>query len=263
MKKIILFIVSIMFFIALISCSNINIATSNNSYIKDIEFAPNDTPNETVEAFFEAINANDYNTLISLLPIKQMAEGYDGYVMYKMPKNLQKLTGYPVMASNNNDMYDEMNIDICRGKFAEQIKLFYIGLLFDDSYSDFVDQAEQHLQREITVLRVDEQKHVKGLEEVNFYKEFSGVYKADDMTERAALIEYNDQTFLMEFTLIQYKNGWGIESIRTSYCQTRVSQVIAPISEKAYISALNDGMFLEYPSAGMGARYEYGQGVTN
>ena len=218
-----------------------------------------DTPEETIEAFANAIASEDMETAIALFGSGHKVEGYDyskllmrtrnwnqsqGWLLYPASDGVFKELTYEKIKSEAVDKIYNILFSIKRDG-SEEYEEYYSGLPIScdsegDLYTVINDLAyltDIDALDTFRVVRIDysrpEQQDDEDMR--RSWENQADLYGADDINEYTVLYEYNGNTYLGGMGLIKYDDKWYIDQTTSNILGLRAEGYIWQVSEEEYL----------------------------
>jgi hypothetical protein len=192
------------------------------------------TPEGAITTFFEGVTENDFNQILQASAIEEISEkfSFDGSI-----ERLQAFVPVQSYAPADYPFYVELNKAQIVSRIASQVKIFAYSLLSTQDI-DYSQTTLMDVDTAVSFMNEVDPSRLAQLEvqEIGLpnpeimssdrYKEnalkIALVYGADDSTERVALFSFEQNDYMLGFTLLQYGENWKISSLSSPIANTSV-----------------------------------------
>lgn len=205
--------------------------------------AANTTPDETINAFVEAIARNDFDQAMALNVAESMAEAYNwqhmvGEVRAYLPMSLE------MPAPSDYEAYQPINTAVAKGRFASSMYMFIASFFTEDglngtpftdigdewlaSYVKSVDPsqlASLHVVKLLDIPRHDEEALVE------MFTRQAARLGGDEQVEKIAVYQLGDKYFLGSFQLIRYGDHWYIRALNSTFTGINLYGAVIPLPD--------------------------------
>jgi hypothetical protein len=190
------------------------------------------TPEDAITYFFEGMTEGDFSKILQASAIDEISENFS------FDQSIERLQAFiPVQsyAPTDHAFYVELNKAQSVSRIASQVKIFAYSLLS----TQVVDYAQTTLMDGATAVsfmnEVDPSRLAAlEVQEIQLpnptimssdrYKEnavkIAVVYGADNSTERVVLLSFEQNDYLLGFTLFQYGESWKIFTVSSPIANT-------------------------------------------
>ena len=213
-----------------------------------------DTPEETAEAFVEAIRNKDFNAASSLYDCGHLAENYDYSAFIERMDIWQPSSNmsYP----SKEGIFRDSTYIMLRGTVARQIINFCFSLNADETYLEgtpVTDDLEQIISDigefskldnidSLKILRMDlakaeSQNSDRGKDVARRNCE---IRDAEDWKDYGIFFEYDGKTYFGGMQLFKYDGYWYIDNLYSVYGGGTAYAYLTPMTEEEYIEQVLD-----------------------
>ncbi len=224
-----------------------------------------DTPEETIEAFANAIAAEDLETAIALFGSGHKVEGYDYSKWIMRTRSWNQSYGW-LRNPASDGIFKELTYEKIKSEAVDGVYniLFSIKGYGNEEYEEYYNSGaniyfdnERDLYTAINdlayltdidaldtfrVVRIDyswpeQQDSESGRRS---FENQADLYGADDINEYTVLYEYNGNTYFGGMTLIKYGDKWYILYTSATLAGQRSQGYLGKMSEAEYIEAISE-----------------------
>ena len=195
------------------------------------------TPEAVVEHFIKSVAADDWDATMQAFAIDDQAAHFDFAMQVR---RLGVIDATSIDAPARYKMYVRTNAIAAMDKAAARVVAFVTAFLIDPAErarlgkeprdADAAARAMATLQgmdsnklRALKLVRVDvphkpllSKPHV-----LQLLKEQGGVWGAETMTERIALVQLTDQHYICGFSILKYGSSWRIHDLISNFASDR------------------------------------------
>jgi hypothetical protein len=228
-KRILILITSLALLVTAIGGASLAAAPPNQS--STVTFS---TPEDAITTFFEGMAQGDFSKILQACAINEISENFSFDLSIE---RLQAFVPFQSYAPANHSFYVELNKAQIASRIADQVKILAYSLLStqDIDYSQTtlmdVDTAVSFMN-EVDPARLSQLEvkeiHLSSTKLMSLprYEEnavkIARVYGADDSTERLALFSFEQNYYMLGFTLLKYGETWKISSLNSAIANTSV-----------------------------------------
>jgi hypothetical protein len=207
------------------------VSCNSNNSIEPI-FNGQSTPDEVVEIFLEAVQENDYKAIMNLYPsayIIDICNMHEFFLTVDTDVFSADSLIYNYLTLEQ-DIYKQINLDIARGEYALQILMLFSSFFPETDIENSTKEDNPVRLSEIEILSIDTPKNA--LTEIDLIK-ISGQLDKEEITDRIALVRYNNETFAIGFKLLKHDESWGILRLMDSFIHLK-SGLLIPVTQEEY-----------------------------
>ncbi|MEO8607621.1 MAG: hypothetical protein ABI690_07055 [Chloroflexota bacterium] len=190
------------------------------------------TPEDTITSFFEGVAEGDFSKILQACAINEISENFH------FDLNIDRLQAFlpsQSYAPTDYPLYVELNKAQIASRIASQVKILAYSLLStqDIDYSLMtrmdVDTALSFMNEvdpsrlanlEVQEIHLSNPKHMSDTRYEENAVKIARVYGADDSTERLALFTFEQNYYMLGFTLFKYGETWKISSLSSPIANT-------------------------------------------
>lgn len=215
-----------------------------------------ETPEETAEAFVEAVKNKDFNAVISLYDCGHLAENYD-YTSFIERMGIWQPSlnmSYP----SKEGIFRNSTYIMLRGTAASQIINFCFSLNADEEYLDgkakpAADDYEQIISDvgefskldnidSLKILRMDLAKpeSQNSTQGKDITQKNCNLVAAEDWKDYGIFFEYDGKTYFGGMQLYKYDGYWYIDDLYSTYGGGTAYAYLTPMTEEEYIEQVLD-----------------------
>jgi hypothetical protein len=188
-------------------------------------------PEDAIQAYLDGVAQNDVAKILQACAIDEMAENF------KFDRSAARLSilYFPGLAPSDNPLYVEMNKAQLTAQILNQVKYFAYGLLSHEEVGNApvvtadAERANKFMQdvdpKRLSTIALNKiaLPNPKVMKEANYLTTMAknaAVYGADEATERVALITFDENRYLLGFTLLRFGNNWKISTQSSALANT-------------------------------------------
>jgi hypothetical protein len=182
------------------------------------------TPEDAVTAYVAGIAAADFDKVLATTAVEEMASKYD---FVAQAVRFEAFTFADMLAPSNYDFYAQMNVAFLQSTIARQAMFLAYSLTSSEDLSNvtispvdqqraqtFVSEVNPVWLKDLSVveIRFPSAKLENDPRVMSNFAAQAGIYGADEVTERAALLSLDGRDYEIGFTLIRYGASWYVAS---------------------------------------------------
>ncbi len=182
------------------------------------------TPEDAIATFFEGIRRGDVEKIFSACAIDEISENYKFDLTID---RLQAFVPFQLYGPTNYPLYVELNRSAVASRISSQVKLFAFSLLSSeaidfsvttrmngDGARAFVKEVDPSRLVGLELKKIDlpNKPMMKSTRYLENAAKAAATYGADESTERVALFSFEQNDYVLGFTLLRYGDNWKISS---------------------------------------------------
>ena len=204
-----------------------------------------DSPEDAIEYCVEAIADNKLSVALSAFAIDDYTREFD----FTKWCNRMKALILRDLAPSEYKMYQDINHAYITSKIVSQVKGFSYSLLSsmdlsqtivvedEEQVPQFVEDVDPKKLKGLKIVRIDPPcpDILNSERNVENFKIQAAIYGGEEGTERVVLYELDGELYAGGFHLIQYKDGWHIESMTSYLAGTSVDGSVTKMTKDDYL----------------------------
>lgn len=197
------------------------------------------TPDEAITAYFAALAQGDPAKILHVCAVNEMSERFDfaGSI-----DRLQVFLPNQSLAPTDDPFYVEINKMQLSAQILNQVKMLSYSLLSQEAVDTGAPIIKMDVERVKQFQQDVDPKRLAGIQvekidlpnkaimQESKYLENAAktarIYGADEMTERVVLFSFEENEYLLGFTLLRYGESWKISSATSPLAGTSAMGVV-------------------------------------
>lgn len=211
-----------------------------------------DTPDAAMEAFAQKVAALDTGAALEMFSAAKKAEHFD---FDQFVERIQAFSPISSAISDEYDAYAPLNKAMFNNQSAMQLKIFMLSFMVEGDRMEAVSTLEDMGVTGLELEQMIDPQQLAGLKLVRADKAMPELQDSDahklnvqnngklygykDAADYIALYELDGQHYMGGFTLVQYDDGWYVDSLTSTFAGTPATGRVAPITEQEYLDMLD------------------------
>lgn len=209
----------------------------------DITFA---TPEEAISHFFEGLTDGDFTKILQASAVDEISENFEFELSVE---RLRSFAPFLSFAPANYPLYVEITRVEVTSRIANQVKLFSYSLLMGDDIAlerttpmdiegarAIVSQVDPSrlTQLELIEIGLPSPTAMNSTRYQEHALRLAATYGADESTERVALFSFEQNDYVLGFSLLRYGDNWKISSLSSPLAGTTSLGAAEPITREEF-----------------------------
>ncbi len=188
------------------------------------------TPESAITYFMKSLKNNKISNAFKACAVNDYSKKYN---FKAFSRRLDSISYLQSMAPSEYELYVELNKIECLARIGKQIKLFYYSILssendlLDTKTKPTNDQIEKFIQtvnpKRLSVLEVISIDKPLLIDDERYKSNAAAsaqCFGANDVTERVALLKFNNDFYILGFHLYKFGSSWKIDSLSSPLANT-------------------------------------------